>query len=495
MAWEPLPKGENNFDVLVIGAGISGINFGYRLQERCPNLSYAILEGRHELGGTWSLFKYPGIRSDSDLYTFGFPWRPWRENTSIAQGGLIKNYLKESAEMYGIDKHIQYLTKANAASWSSADKTWTLEATYNGKQPKTYKCRWVLICSGYYDYEVPLQTQIPGIEDFKGQVIHPQFWPEDYDYSNKEVVVIGSGATAITVLPVMAEKAKRVTMLQRSPSYIMAIPSEDGIEWAIRKFMWWFPAFQNWALRVKWILAPLLLTTLSAKFPSTVKRVLNKITTKALPKSLPIDPHFTPRYNPWEQRMCMCPDGDFFKALRNGKATVETGTIENITKDTIKLTDGKELHPDCIVTATGLKLKFAGGIDIKIDGKKYNPSEHYVWKGAMLENLPNVSFVMGYVDASWTLGADATAQLQTRIFNQMKAENVVTVIPRQDANDKANMKEKSILKLNSTYVQKGGNQLPKAGDRGQWVARSTYINDIMTAWYGNVKKSSEWVPA
>jgi len=495
MAWEPIEKGEDNFDVLVIGAGIAGVNFGYRLQERCPNLSYAILEGRHELGGTWSLFKYPGIRSDSDLYTFGFPWRPWKENTSIAQGGLIKNYIKDSARISGVDKHIHFQTKVNAAAWSSDSKTWTLDATYNGKQPKTYKCRWVLICTGYYDYEVPLQAQIPGIEDFKGQVIHPQFWPEDYDYSNKDVVVIGSGATAITVLPVMAEKAKSVTMLQRSPSYIMAVPSEDGIEWFLRTCMWWFPAFQNWALRVKWILAPLLLTTLSARFPAMVKRTLQRITTAQLPKNLPIDPHFTPKYNPWEQRMCMCPDGDFFKALRGGKANVETGVIENITKDTIKLSSGKELHPDCIVTATGLKLKFFGGIQMTIDGKKYDPAQHFVWKGMMLENLPNVSFVMGYVDASWTLGADATAQLQTRIINQMAKEGVVTVIPRQSADDQAHMKEKSILKLNSTYVEKGKHQLPKAGSRGQWAPRSTYLSDIWNAWYGDIKGSAEWVSA
>lgn len=493
MAWQPLEKGGDNYDVVIVGAGISGINFAYRIQERCPNLSYTILEGRHEMGGTWSLFKYPGIRSDSDLFTFGFPWRPWNENTAIAQGDLIKQYVKDSAAMYGIDKKIQYKTLVSGAQYSSSNKTWAMEATTNGTEKRTIKCRFMLLCTGYYDYETPLQTEIPGIDNFKGQVIHPQFWPEKLDYQNKEVVIIGSGATAITVLPVMSETAKRVTMLQRSPSYVMAIPQEDALEKFIRRYFGWFPAFQHAAIRIKWILAPLLLTTLSARYPERVKATMHKLTQKQLPSSIPRDPHFTPKYNPWEQRMCMSPEGDFFKSLRSGKANVATGTIQTMTNDTIKLNDGQEIKTDIIVTATGLKLRFAGGMKLSVDGKPYNVSEHFVWKGQMLENLPNAAFVVGYVDASWTLGADATAQLVTRMINQMKKEGVVEVIPQRSEKELKSMKQHNLLKLNSTYVTKGKNTLPMAGDMGQWVPRSNYIRDIFMAWYGDIKTGTVWV--
>ncbi|KAJ8608339.1 hypothetical protein MRB53_039679 [Persea americana] len=493
MAWVPFEKGDNNYDVIIIGAGISGINFAYRLQERSPQLNYAIIERRHEIGGTWSLFKYPGIRSDSDLYTFGFPWRPWNHNDAIAEGDLIRNYVKESAEEYGIDKKIKFNTKVSGASYNSTSKTWTFDTQNTSGEKKTYKARWMLICTGYYDYENPLQTDIPGIKDFKGQVIHPQFWPEDLDYTNKNVTVIGSGATAITVVPIMADKAKHITMLQRSPSYVMAIPREDIIEKFIRAV---FPAFiQAILLRWKWIFAPLILVTYSAWFPRAARATMNKLTELQLPKSIPRDPHFTPRYNPWEQRMCMCPDGDFFKALRSGKASIETGVIENITPNAIKLTSGRELNPDIIITATGLKLQFGGGMAIKVDEKPFVLGEKLVWKGSMLEDLPNASFSMGYVDASWTLGADATAQLTTRIWNQMRDEGVVEVTARRLGDEKETVKPIDLLRLNSTYVQKGKDQLPVAGDRGQWVPRSNFIRDIMTAWYGDIKTSTEWVKA
>lgn len=495
MAWQPLEKGENNFDIVIIGAGISGINFGYRIQERCPHLSYTILEGRHEMGGTWSLFKYPGIRSDSDLHTFGFPWRPWAERNSIAAGDLIKNYLVESAQSAGIDKHIQYNVMVNDAGYDSSKKQWTLETMANKTEKKTFKCRYMLFCTGYYDYSTPLEADIPGIKSFQGEVIHPQFWPEDLDYTDKDVVVIGSGATAVTVLPVMGEKARSVTMLQRSPGYVMAIPTEDGFEKFFRYCFSWAPGFRSFMVRLKWILAPLLLTTLSAKYPKKMRQFMYKATEKQLPKSVPRDPHFTPTYYPWEQRMCMCPDGDFFKALRSGKSRIETGTIKTITEKSIVLNSGKELHPDIIVTATGLKLNFAGNINVSVDGKPYKPNEHFVWKGVMLENLPNAAFVVGYVNASWTLGADATAQLVTRMFNQMKKEGVVEVTPHQSEDDLKNLKETNILKLNSTYVTRGKHMLPKAGDRGQWVPRSNYIKDIMYAWYGDIKTNTEWVRA
>lgn len=495
MAWQPIPKSAeyDTADVIIVGAGISGINAAYRLQEKCPGLNYKILEGRHEIGGTWSLFNYPGIRSDSDLYTFGFPWRPWTDRASIAEGSLIKNYVKESARVTGIDKNIHYNTWITSASWSTPDKTWTIQGTVNKKEKVTYKTRFLFFCCGYYNYHEPLKVDIPGIDNFKGQVIHPQFWPENLDYKDKEVVIIGSGATAITVLPAMAKDARKVTMLQRSPTYVMSIPREDPIEKVIR-FCWgWAPPVMHWMLRVKWLFAPLFLTSFAARYPETLRKISHKMMEMQLPKSIPRDPHFTPTYKPWEQRMCMCPDGDFFKALRDGKCDVATGHIEQVTETSIKLKSGQELNPDIIVTATGLKLLFAGGMDLTVDGKPINIPDQYLWKGVMLEDLPNAGFYIGYVDASWTLGADSTAQLMCRLINTMKKEGVTEVVPRQTPEDKEHMHAQDLLRLNSTYVNKAKSIIPKAGDRGQWIPRSYYFKDIMTAWYGDIKTSTEWI--
>lgn len=317
-----------NFDVIIIGAGISGINFAYRIQEKCPTLNYVILDARHEVGGTWSLFKYPGIRSDSDLYTFGFPWRPWSEQTSIAEGSAIKNYLHDSAKMYGIDKHIQFKHTVNNASWSTPQKRWNLDVTVDGKQKKTVRGQYMLFCTGYYDYFTPLKAVIPGLGDFKGQVIHPQFWPEDLDVSNKEIAVIGSGATAITLIPNLADKAKHVTMVQRSPSYLLSMPKMDGLEWLILKTCPTFVADK--LIRAKWLLLPFLFVWLCVNAPTLMKRVIKRRTQAELPPNIKQDPHFKPSYNPFEQRLCFCPDGDFYKSLRSGKASIETGHIETI---------------------------------------------------------------------------------------------------------------------------------------------------------------------
>lgn len=434
-----------------------------------------------------------GIRSDSDLYTFGFPWRPWTETTAIAQGDLILNYVKSSAEMYGIDKKIQYNTMVNEANYNSSQKKWTLETTVNGEKEKTFTARYMLLCTGYYDYSTPLQAEIPGIENFKGPIIHPQFWPKDLDWTDKEVVIIGSGATAITVAPVMAQTAKHVTQLQRSPSYVLAVPSEDGLEKMLRKWFFWSKTIQHALIRIKWILMPLIMTTYSAWYPEKMRKIMHKLTEKQLPSSVPRDPHFTPKYRPWEQRMCMCPDGDYYKAIRAGKSSIATDTIQTMTSNSILLTSGAELPADMIVTATGLKLAFAGKMAIKIDSEPYHVPSKFVWKGVMLEDLPNAAFVVGYVDASWTLGADATAQTITRQLNQMRKEGVVEVTPRRSVEERRKMKEKNLLRLNSTYVTKGESALPKAGDRGQWTPRSNYLRDIWMAWFGDIRSGTEWV--
>ena len=401
------------------------------------------------------------------------------------------NYMKESAEMYGIDKKVLFHHKVNSANYSSEHKTWSFDVTANETEQKTFRSKFFLMCTGYYDYSAPLKTIIPGIDNFKGKVIHPQFYPEDVDHTDKNVVIIGSGATAVTLLPSMAEKASHVTMLQRSPSYLLSTPSEDGIERAIRKYC--SERWQHKLIRWKWLVIPFLLVNFCYYFPGLAKKLFKSATEPQLPPTVKHDPHFTPAYNPFEQRVCFCPDADFYKSLRSGKASIETGLIDTITADTIKLKSGEELHPDIIVTATGLKLRVGGGIKVSVDQTEYDVPEKFVWKGVMLEDLPNCAFVIGYVDASWTLGADATAQMVCRILKQMKKEGVVEVTPRRTEQEKASMEERPLLRLSSTYIRKARDVVPKAGDRGQWQARSYYFKDILMAWFGDIKSGTEWV--
>ncbi|KAH9827489.1 Pyridine nucleotide-disulfide oxidoreductase [Teratosphaeria destructans] len=470
-----------DYDCVIVGAGISGINFAYRLQERVPNLSYCILEGREEMGGTWSLFKYPGIRSDSDLYTFGFPWRPWESQSPIAEGPKILEYMKESAAMYGIDKKIRYNHSVNAANFSSDSKTWSIDVTANGREHQTIRSRWMLMCTGYYDYQEPLKASIPGIDTFRGQVVHPQFWPEDLDYADKNVVIIGSGATAITLLPNVAKKAKQTTILQRSPSYIMSMPKEDKLETLIRKLTWWSKPLEHKLIRWKWLFVPFLFTRFCLYFPRAARRAVSTAMSKELGPDISRDPHFNPTYNPFEQRLCFCPDSDFYQALRRGKASVATGHIDTVTADTIRLTDGQELHPDIIVTATGLKLRFAGG--------PYHVGEKFIWRGVMIEDLPNAAYVFGYVGRV----VDARRRRHGADDHPMRAEGVVEVVPRRSPYEKEHLREAPLLRLTSTYITKAKNVLPKAGATGAWRPRSFYYQDLLMAWFGDLKSGMEWI--
>ncbi|KAG6039426.1 hypothetical protein E4U41_002668 [Claviceps citrina] len=479
-----------DFDVVIVGAGISGINFAYRLQERNPDLSYCIVDARHEIGGTWSLFNYPGIRSDSDLYTFGFAWRPWAEKEPIARGALILKYLKESAAEEGIDKNIRFNHRVDAMAWSSASSTWTLSMTANGLESVSLRSRFVFLGTGYYDYNEPLKAQIPGLDDFEGIVIHPQFWPKDLDYTDKNVVVIGSGATAVTLIPSMADKVAHITMLQRSPSYILALPEVDPFDKTARCLL--PDSLAKSVIRFKWILSALLLTTLCKWFPRLVRAVILRRTARELPEDIEMNPHFTPRYNPWEQRMCLCPGGDFFKSLHDGKASVETGIIDKVTAKTIKLKSGQELYPDIIVTATGLKVRLAGGISMSVDSKPAAPSDSYSWKGCMLENVPNLFNSMGYVDASWTLGADATAQLVCRMLRRVTDGGFSHLTPRLSDEEKMTMTEMPFMNLSSTYVEKGKGIFPKTGDSKQWLPRSYYWKDMRHARWGDIEGGLEW---
>jgi len=370
--------------------------------------------------------------------------------------------------------------------------------------------RFLLFCTGYYvsvhpgsnflfemvvlipakqDYNEPLKAEIPGLENFQGQTIHPQFWPKDLDYENKQIVIIGSGATAITLLPALAKEAAHVTMLQRSPSYIMSTPSEDGLEYLIRR---WAPAsWEHPLIRFKWLAIPWLLIQFCRFLPNQAQKLFRSLTEAQLPPSIKHDPHFKPSYNPFEQRVCFCPDGDFYKALRKGSASIVTGHIDAMTADTIKLKDGQELHPDIIVTATGLKIQLAGGMTLTLDGKPYIFSEKFMWKNCMFQDLPNAANILGYVDASWTLGADAAAQLLCRMFKTMDKKGTSVIVPRVE--EGSTMKPMQLLRLSSTYVQKANEMLPKAGDQPQWRGRTSYFKDIWEAWFGDIKTGLEYI--
>jgi cation diffusion facilitator CzcD-associated flavoprotein CzcO len=479
----------NSFDVIIIGAGISGINAAYRLQTEGPsNLTYAILEGRDSIGGTWDLFKYPGIRSDSDIFTFGFPWSPWKHDESLAPGGKIKDYMIDSARSAGIDHHICYNHSVSEANWSSKEKKWKLKVSRRGEdEPVTFQARFILLGTGYYDYQTPLQTVIPGIERFQGKIIHPQFWPEDYDYTNKNVVIIGSGATAVTILPSMSDKAKRVTMLQRSPGYIFPLPSTSFFT---RLLFTILPAsialFIN---RLMWLVRSYLTTVFCRSCPGLAKKLIKHVTIKQLPPDVSWDPHFKPRYNPWEQRFCACMNGDFFAAIRSSKADVVTDRIKTITEDSIELESGATLHPDLIVTATGLKLKFGGGINFSIDGNTFNVADKFAWKAAMLEDVPNLLFMTGYENASWTLGADVSARLFVRILHKMSERKATTVVPRMTS--EKDMPVKPMMSLSSTYLKNASSVFPKGGT-GLWSPKSNYFADMAGAKWGDITSGLDY---
>ncbi|TVY84703.1 FAD-containing monooxygenase EthA [Lachnellula suecica] len=476
-----------DFDVVIIGAGISGINAAYRIQTELPGYTYTVLESRNAIGGTWDLFRYPGIRSDSDLHTFGFAWRPWLEDKAIADGASIRNYVQESAEIYGIDKKIEFHHKVQSANWSTDDQNWQLSVESNGEE-KAYRARFVLFSTGYYDYDEPLKATIPGIDNFKGKTIHPQFWPEDLDYTNKKIVVIGSGATAITLVPVLAKTAKSVTMLQRSPTYIMPLPSVDPTGHALKKIL--PPWLSSRIVRYKFLIIPFLFFKWCRAFPQAARKVIGKRTKDVLPKGMPLDPNFNPSYNPWEQRLCVCPDADFFDSLKSGKSDIVTDTIEQVTETGIKTKGGKVIDADIIITATGLKMQLAGGAAISINEKPVDLSSKMVWKSTLLQDIPNVAIIIGYTNASWTLGADTAAFLVCRLLKYLQKNKLSSVAPK--LSDKEGVKEQSMLNLNSTYIEKAKGTLPRAGDRGPWLPRSNYFTDMWRVAYGNLTKGLEF---
>lgn len=465
-----------HFDVLIVGAGLSGIGAAHHIQDNCPWASYAILEARDSIGGTWDLFRYPGIRSDSDMFTLGYSFRPWQGEKSISDGASILQYIKDTASEAGIDKRVRFGHRVVSADWSEGDNRWLVTAQRSGPDGAvelvTLTCDFLFSCSGYYRYDKGYLPEFKGMDSFRGQIIHPQHWPQDLDYAGKSVIVIGSGATAMTLVPSMAPDASHITMLQRSPTYVMSLPAKNPAANLMRKVL---P--QRLAGRVnKWMLAlgSLGLYKLSRSRPQTVKRLIRKQLVEQLPEGYDIDTHFTPSYDPWDQRLCIVPDGDLFKAIRKGSVDVVTDRIAEFTEDGLLLESGAELRADIIVTATGLEMLFIGGVQLSIDGEPVDPAEHLTYKGMMLEGVPNFAVAFGYTNASWTLKADLTSDYVCRMLNHMRHEGYDRCVA---VNTQTKEEGRPLLGLTSGYVQRAEGRFPKQGSKFPWQVHQNYLRD------------------
>ena len=461
-----------HFDVLIVGAGLSGIGAARHLKSQCPGKTFAILEGRDTIGGTWDLFRYPGIRSDSDMYTLGYNFKPWTEKQVIADGHRIRNYIQETAQENDIQRHIRFGSKVTQADWSSETATWTVTVQKKSGETVQLTCNWLQMCSGYYNYEEGFTPDFKGRDDFKGQVIHPQFWPENLDYSGKRVVVIGSGATAITLIPSMTDKAKLVTMLQRTPSYVISVPQFDPMVRFLLKFLPEMTVYNLSRARNNFITQ--LIFKLSRKYPNAVRKFLLKQVQMQVGKDFDMK-HFTPPYNPWDQRLCAVPNGDMFKAIRKGKATVVTDHIDSFVANGILLKSGQTLEADIIVTATGLNLRLFGGMTMSVDGKAIEMNKHISYKGLMFSDIPNFSNTLGYTNASWTLKADLIAEYVCRLLKHMDKTGTRIAVPER--ND-PNVKPTQLLDMTSGYVARAEAYLPKGADRAPWKLYQNYAMDM-----------------
>lgn len=468
-------------DVIVVGAGISGIGQAYHLQTRCPDRTYVILEGRAAIGGTWDLFRYPGIRSDSDMHTLGFSFHPWTAPKSIADGAAIRAYVVETAQAYGIDHHIRFDTQVKTASWSTETACWTVTATGPGGMPVTMTCNFLCMCSGYYNYARGYMPEFAGIDDFAGRVVHPQFWPEDLDYTGKHVVVIGSGATAVTLVPAMAAKAAHVTMLQRSPTYVVARPGTDAVaNWLRGKL----PARLAYGItRWKNVLFGMFLYSQARKHPDRAKARILAMTREHLGPDYDVATHFTPRYDPWDQRMCLVPDADLFTAIRRGDAEVVTDVIDHFTPTGIRLASGKELVADIVVTATGLDLQLLSDVAFSRDGVPIDLSKTLQYKGMMYSDVPNLASVFGYTNASWTLKADLVAKYVCRLLNTMKKRGLRQATPH---NADPAMELEPFVDFSSGYIQRALDKMPRQGAKKPWKLHQNYAKDVVSLRWGSV---------
>ncbi|MFC6287153.1 flavin-containing monooxygenase [Nocardioides sp. GCM10027113] len=459
-------------DVLVVGAGLSGIGAACRLSVEHPRRSVAVLEAREASGGTWDLFRYPGIRSDSDMFTFGYRWRPWGGEQTLVEGPRILEYLRTVAREYDVERLIRYRHRVLAASWDSATARWTVDVDHDGER-RTMTADFLWGCTGYYDTERGHTPELPGIERFGGRVVHPQHWPGDLDHTGMRVVVIGSGATAVTLVPAMAGTAEHVTMLQRSPSYVLSLPAVDPLA---RRLSWLPESWRHRVVRGKAILAAQLGYRLSRSRPALVRRLVRRLTARELPEGFDVDTHFKPVYDPWDQRMCFVPDGDLFRAIRRGDAGVVTGTIETFTPTGVRLASGEELAADLVVTATGLELKPFGGIRVCVDGEEVDPAQRMAYRAAMLAGVPNFVFTIGYANATWTLKADLVADWVCRLLAHLDAHGHRVVVPEPDPT----VEPVPFLPLTSGYIQRAAHLLPRQGDRAPWRLAQNYLADRRT---------------
>jgi len=474
-----------NYDVVIVGAGISGIGAAYNIQKSCPEKSFAIFEGRENIGGTWDLFKYPGIRSDSDMHTMGFRFKPWTNAKTIADGPSILEYLNEAADENNLREKIQFETKVKTAQWDSSSATWRLGIDKGEQgQLEDVTCKILYLCGGYYNYDQGYLPEFKGYDEFEGQLIHPQHWPEDLNYENKKVVVIGSGATAVTIVPAMAEKVSKITMLQRSPTYYMSAPDQRPFDGIIKKFT----SDKLGYLLIRWkniLLGRFFVSQVKNK-PEKWKNMLIDGVKQHLGEDYDIETHFTPKYQPWDQRLCFVPNGDMFEAIKNGKAEVVTDTIDSFTKDGILLDSGNKIDADIIVTATGLNMQLLNGIDITIDNQKLDISERIQYKTMMFSEVPNLIATFGYTTASWTLGADLTSEYACKLINLMDSKEMDYFYPEAGPDVVGNG---DFLDLNSGYIQRVAHQLPKQGSRDPWINTQNYLKDLFQVRFKSIEDS------
>ncbi len=506
-----------HFDVLIVGAGLSGIGAGAHLRMLCPGKTFAILEGREAMGGTWDLFRYPGVRSDSDMYTLGYRFRPWTDPKAIADGPAILNYIRETSSEYDLDKEIRYATRVRRAEWSTAEARWTVEAetrpagsvlavttrniggeangsanwppAYAGgsdqsaddtTRTKTFTCSFLYLCTGSYDYESGYTPVWPGFDNYKGTVIHPQKWPEDFDYSGKKVLVIGSGATAVTLVPAMAEKAAHVTMLQRSPTYVVSMPSQDRIANFLRAALHATTAYT--LTRWKNVLRQMFFYVLSRRRPEIMKRLVAKGIKNELGEEY-LQDHFTPKYNPWDQRLCLVPDSDLFNSIREGRATIVTGQIESFTEKGVRLANGEEVDAEVLVTATGLVLKIMAGLKLVVDGETVDLSKKMAYKGMMYSDVPNLAQAFGYTNASWTLKCDLTSEYVCRLLDHMDRHGYATCTARLSD---PSVKPEPVLDFTSGYVKRALHSLPSQGSKMPWRLHQNYFKDVSMLRFGRL---------
>jgi len=471
-----------HFDVLVVGAGLSGIGAGVHLLNSCKGKTFAVLEAREAIGGTWDLFRYPGIRSDSDMYTLGYPFKPWLDAKAIADGPAILDYIRETAVEYGVDKRIRYSQRLVKAAWDSLGGCWTVTVEKGGaREIINYTCNFLFMCVGYYDYAQGYLPEFSGVANFGGTLVHPQFWPDHLDYRGKQVVVIGSGATAMTLVPQMAKDAGLVTMLQRSPTFVVSRPAKDKIADWLREHL---PMKLAYAM-VRWknVLQSIYYYRLARKYPVQVKAGLVKLVSDALGPNYDVTTHFTPRYNPWDQRICLVPDSDLFEAIKSGKADVVTDTIDHFVEDGIQLSSGAKLPADIVVTATGLKMQLMSGITVEVDGQKIDFSKSFSYKGMMYSNVPNLASSFGYTNASWTLKCDLTCGYVCRLVNYMAAHGMDECRPVADLET---LEESPFLDFTSGYVQRARDEMPKQGAAAPWKVYQNYVMDLIALKFGKV---------